>query len=109
MPFTTTTVDTPEDLDSPLARNPAALAEALAAEKAVAARVVGHSDELIACFDTIVVHDGGVLGKPLDEGDAWRMLRALSRYSTDSLSSPCSSTSARRRPRSITSILFTKV
>jgi len=78
MPFTTTTVDTPEDLDSPLARNPAALAEALAAEKAVAARVDGHVDELIACFDTIVVHDGGVLGKPLDEGDAWRMLRALS-------------------------------
>ena len=30
------------------------------------------------CFDTIVVHDGAVLGKPRDEPDAWRMLRALS-------------------------------
>jgi len=33
---------------------------------------------LILCFDTIVVHDGKVLGKPIDEADAWRMLRSLS-------------------------------
>ena len=30
------------------------------------------------CFDTIVVLDGEVLGKPDDERHAWRMLRALS-------------------------------
>ncbi len=70
-------VDTPEDLASPLASNPAALAAALAAEKAEAARGL-ESDALLLSFDTIVVHDGELLGKPVDEADAWRMLRALS-------------------------------
>lgn len=79
LPFATTAVDTPEDLDSPLASQPALLAADLAAEKAVAAREHGHAgDELVLCFDTIVVLDGGVLGKPADTDDAWRMLRALS-------------------------------
>jgi len=79
VPFTTTAVDTPEDLDSPLASDPAALAESLAAEKALAARAHGNpEDALVLCFDTIVVHDGAVMGKPRDQTDAWRMLRALS-------------------------------
>lgn len=72
-------MDTPEDLDTPLAEDPPALAASLAAEKAVAARAEGHADDaLVLAFDTIVVHDGRLLGKPRDEADAWRMLRSLS-------------------------------
>lgn len=79
LPFVSTAVDTPEELDSPLASDPVALASSLAAEKAVAARAEGHgTDDLVLCFDTIVVLDGAVLGKPADVPDAWRMLRALS-------------------------------
>ena len=79
LPFSTTSVDTPEDLASPLASNPPALAISLAAEKAEAVRVSGQAvDTLVLCFDTVVVLDGAVLGKPRDVGDAWRMLRALS-------------------------------
>ena len=51
----------------------------LAAEKAVTARAESHgADALLMCFDTIVVLEGAVLGKPSDRADAWRMLRALS-------------------------------
>jgi nucleoside triphosphate pyrophosphatase len=79
LPFAVTAVETPELLDSPLAANPPALAASLAAEKAVAVRAQGlASDALVLCFDTIVVHDGRVLGKPRDVDDAWRMLRSLS-------------------------------
>lgn len=75
VPFESIAVDTPEDLDSPLAADPPALAISLAAEKLEAAR---GGDALVMCFDTIVVHDGRVLGKPADEADAMRMLRSLS-------------------------------
>ena len=79
LPFTSTAVDTPEELDTPLARDPAGLAAALAAEKAVAARAESHGMRgLLLCFDTLVVLDRAVLGKPADAADAWRMLRALS-------------------------------
>lgn len=72
-------VDTAESLDGPLASDPPALAVALAAEKALASREAGLAeDALTLCFDTIVVLDGEVLGKPRDLADAWRMLRALS-------------------------------
>lgn len=78
-PYESTAVDTPEDLDSPLAADPASLAAHLAAEKVVAARDEGHAENaLVLCFDTVVVHDGAVLGKPRDVPDAWRMLRSLS-------------------------------
>jgi septum formation protein len=79
LPFSATAVETPENLDTPLAADPSALAESLAAEKADAARATGLGREaLVLCFDTIVVLDGEVLGKPKDIEDAWRMLRALS-------------------------------
>jgi septum formation protein len=79
LPFLASAVYTPEDLDGPLASKPAALAESLAAEKAEAARAEGLGEEaIVLCFDTIVVLDGTVLGKPQDTPDAWRMLRALS-------------------------------
>ncbi|MDF1542101.1 MAG: Maf family protein [Anaerosomatales bacterium] len=72
-----TSADTPEDLDTPLAADPPALAAALAAEKAVAARDAGASGPVLA-FDTVVVHDGRVLGKPADIAEAYEMLRSLS-------------------------------
>jgi septum formation protein len=85
MPFESTEVDTAEDLDSPLAADPAALAISLAAEKAAVASASGASTRaacdrpaVVLCFDTIVVLDGAVLGKPVDAADARRMLRALS-------------------------------
>lgn len=78
VPFAVTSVDTPEDLSSPLARHPERLAEHLAAEKArAAAQDPSHASSLVLCFDTIVVLDSEVLGKPKDVEDAWRMLRAL--------------------------------
>lgn len=79
VPYISTAVETPEELDSPLASDPPALAIALAAEKAVAARDQGIAeDALLMCFDTIVVHEGRLLGKPDDVEDAWGMLRSLS-------------------------------
>lgn len=78
-PFESVSVDTPEETDTPLAAVPSALVAHLAAEKAVAARAEGLAeDALVLTFDTLVVDEGRVLGKPTDVGDAWRMLRALS-------------------------------
>jgi septum formation protein len=79
LPFTCAAVDTPESLDTPLAADPPALAVSLAAEKAIEARDQGlGAGALVLCFDTIVVLDDSVLGKPVDVDDAWRMLHALS-------------------------------
>lgn len=101
LPVQLTAVETPEELDSPLAANPQSLASHLAAEKAraaLAARVAvpdngvdadhlggeptalgpASCHDLILAFDTIVVLDGRILGKPADVDDAWLMLRALS-------------------------------
>ncbi len=70
-----TATDTHEDLTRDLA--PGALATALAADKAIVARSAGAVGTILA-FDTIVVHDGTVLGKPSDKADARRMLEGLS-------------------------------
>ncbi|MCL2503015.1 MAG: Maf family protein [Coriobacteriia bacterium] len=79
IPFEACAVDTPEDISGPLANNPSALAAHLAVEKALAARTEGIGPgALILAFDTIVVADGVLLGKPTDESDARRMLRMLS-------------------------------
>ncbi len=79
LPFEVDAIETPEELDSPLASDPPALATHLAAEKAIAVRDAGLAgDALVLCFDTIVVHDGRVLGKPADRREAHRMLRELS-------------------------------
>ena len=79
LPFTATSVDTPEDITGPLSSDPPALAAHLAAEKAEAARAQGLGlDGLVLCFDTVVVLDNRIIGKPSTIDDAWRMLRALS-------------------------------
>lgn len=67
--------DLPEDLSLPLP--PDALAARLAADKVLAARAEG-AEGLVMGFDTIVVLDGSVLGKPADLDDARQMLRSLS-------------------------------
>lgn len=79
LPFEALSTDTTEDLGSPLRSVPPVLARSLAADKARAARVaLGDDEAVVLAFDTIVVLDRTVLGKPADEADAWRMLRALS-------------------------------
>lgn len=71
--------DTPEDLTSPLRGIPPVLARSLAADKARAAKTqLGAEAGVVVAFDTIVVLDRDVLGKPSDADDARRMLRSLS-------------------------------
>jgi septum formation protein len=55
--------------------DPAAHAERLAREKATA---IKDADAVVIGSDTIVVVDGDVLGKPVDDADAARMLTRLS-------------------------------
>jgi septum formation protein len=78
VPFETTSTDTAEDLDSPLASVPEILARSIAADKARAARAAGHSACAIVACDTIVLLDRRVLGKPADLDQAFAMLRSLS-------------------------------
>jgi septum formation protein len=73
VPVRLAAADTPEDTTVPLPPNE--LACSLAAEKA---RAVGNGGgQTVLAFDTIVVHDGRVLGKPRDRADAKRMLDEL--------------------------------
>lgn len=78
-PYRCVATDTPEDLDSPLKAVPPVLARSLAADKARTARLeLGHDAGVILAFDTIVLLDRTILGKPVDKDDAARMLSALS-------------------------------
>lgn len=75
VPVDLAAADTDEDITQPLP--PAELACTLAAEKARAVRA--HVPEgTVLAFDTVVVHQGRVLGKPADRADARRMLDGLS-------------------------------
>jgi nucleoside triphosphate pyrophosphatase len=84
VPFQAVATDTAEDLTSALRSVPPVLARSLAADKALAARAQARREsgapgaDTIVAFDTIVVLDREVLGKPVDRADATRMLRALS-------------------------------
>lgn len=74
IPFTVFPANIPE---IPLAgESPRDCAERLAREKARVVRQ--HAGKFVLGADTIVVADGGILGKPRDEADAMRMLRLLS-------------------------------
>lgn len=72
----------PADIDeTPRAgEDAAALVGRLAADKARAIACGGDADagEPVVAADTVVAIDGSVLGKPVDEDDARRMLRLLS-------------------------------
>jgi septum formation protein len=55
---------------------PAEVVQSLSQTKARTV-AVRHPDAIVVGADTIVVLDGNILGKPADEADAMRMLRAL--------------------------------
>ncbi len=57
--------------------SPEAFAQRVAREKALEVARQRHSVHVLAA-DTVVTIDGAIFGKPLDAGDARRMLRALS-------------------------------
>lgn len=73
-------VKTLPDIDEsfPLGLSEVETATYIACAKANVYRCFMQSDELIITADTIVWLDGEVMGKPADEEDARRMLRALS-------------------------------
>ena len=58
--------------------SPAEMVEELSRRKALAVAEQVGQDALIIAADTVVALDGEVLGKPVDEADAFRMLTALS-------------------------------
>lgn len=75
LPFTVQVSDIDETVSSDL--NPEEIVQTLSFQKAeVITKKLSFG--LVIGSDTIVVLDGQVLGKPTDEQDAYRMLRALS-------------------------------
>jgi septum formation protein len=86
IPFTVQPADIPE---APLdGESPRACAERLARLKAQAVSREKPSDYVLGA-DTIVVVDGQILGKPLDQADAARMLRLLSARSHEVITGVC--------------------
>ena len=77
LPYSCVSTDTAEELDCPLASDPPALVASLAAEKALSARSDG-AEDLILAFDTVVLADSRILGKPADIAEARAMLASLS-------------------------------
>lgn len=86
IPFTVHSANIPEDpLPGEEARS---CAERLAQEKATAiARV--HPGEPVLGADTVVVVEGKLLGKPVDQDDAGRMLRLLSGKTHEVITGVC--------------------
>lgn len=78
------------------------VAEYIAAEKAEAYRSVMQPDELLITADTVVICDGEVLGKPVDEADACRMLRQLSGKTHHVITGVCLTTTNDQRRFSVT-------
>jgi septum formation protein len=64
-------------------------------------------DELVLAADTIVVVDGGILGKPVDEADAVRMLTALAGRTHDVKTALCVARAS--RDRFLQSVVTTRV
>lgn len=69
-------IDVDEHIDTPLPPNE--VAEYLARRKASAYNNILHKDEVLVTADTVVVHNGRVLGKPNDRAEAVAMLHELS-------------------------------
>ena len=86
------------------------VAEYIAAEKAEAYRSVMQPDELLITADSVVICDGEVLGKPVDETDACRMLRQLSGKTHHVVTGVClTTTTAQRRFSVTTEVTFKKL
>ena len=78
------------------------IAEYIAAEKAAAYQNEMTNDELLITADTIVVCEGEVMGKPVDEADACRMLRKLSGRSHEVTTGVCLTTKEQQSKFSVT-------
>ena len=79
----------------------------IAREKAEAYRSVMRPDELIITADTIVYIGGEVLGKPLDEADAYRMLHVLSGRSHHVITGVCLTSQEKQKTfSSVTEVMF---
>lgn len=78
------------------------IAEYIAVKKAEAYRQSMADDELIVTADTVVVCGGEVMGKPVDEADAHRMLRCLSGVRHSVTTGVCLTTYGQQRHFSVT-------
>ena len=74
--FKVTSPDVDETVDENL--HPSLVVEELSLRKARAVAANADEDDLIIAADTVVALEGTVLGKPVDEGDAFSILSALS-------------------------------
>lgn len=75
VPFTVCTSNTPETLDQSLSIQEQI--EAIAVEKALSVQDQ-YPNAILISADTVIVLDDEVLGKPLDDEDAFKMLKRLS-------------------------------
>lgn len=78
------------------------IAEYIAREKAEAYKSVMTDDELLITADTVVVCKGEVMGKPVDEADARRMLHKLSGCTHQVTTGVCLTTTGAHRSFSVT-------
>ena len=78
------------------------IAEYIAREKAEAYKSVMTDDELLITADTVVVCKGEVMGKPVDEADARRMLHKLSGCTHQVTTGVCLTTIGAHRSFSVT-------
>lgn len=82
----------------------------IAREKAAAYLPSLRADELLVTADTIVWLDGQVMGKPADEADARRMLRALSGRTHQVITGVCLTTTAGGRAfAAVTDVTFARL
>ena len=82
----------------------------LAEKKAKAYNDMMTANTMIITADTIVWHEGQVLGKPVDKADADRMLRVLSGKTHQVITGVCISTLKRRKVfHVITEVRFAKL
>ena len=80
----------------------AEVAKYIAEKKAQAYRATMAPDELIITADTVVIVGSEILGKPHDEADAVRMLRAISGRTHQVTTGVCLLTSTKQRSFSVT-------
>ena len=78
------------------------VAQYIAEKKAAAYKPTLKADELIITADTVVIVGDDILGKPKDEADAVRMLRAISGRSHQVTTGVCLLTSGKQRSFSVT-------
>ena len=78
------------------------VAQYIAEKKAAAYKPSLKADELIITADTVVIVGDDILGKPKDEADAVRMLRAISGRAHQVTTGVCLLTSGKQRSFSVT-------